>query len=211
MPALYNTNTNSQSSGAAVLPGAAGDGEAFSWNPGGSPAIVEGPGEGGRGGEGGDGAGQGEHRAEVRPNRQGAGLATDWRVCITICFSSSLYTCTVPCYQLTFDADLFLVGPRVPLQVAGAAAVVPRLFPPDALQHQAGPADQDPALQVLLHLPPVLQPLQLVHSGVRLDLALEKHVLALVYDLRVEGETKSEVQAGWILKFCISVFFIIKL
>ena len=52
---------------------------------------------------------------------------------------------------LTFDRDLEAVGLRVPLEVARHAGVVPGLVPGHALQHQAGAADEDALLYVLIH------------------------------------------------------------
>ena len=53
--------------------------------------------------------------------------------------------------RLTFDRDLEGVGLRVPLEVAGHAGVVSGLGPGDALQHQAGAADQHALLYVLIN------------------------------------------------------------
>ena len=47
--------------------------------------------------------------------------------------------------------DVDSVGHCVPLEVAGGAAVGPGLVPADALQHEAGAADQDAPLLVLHH------------------------------------------------------------
>ena len=53
--------------------------------------------------------------------------------------------------RLTSDLDVDSVGHRVSLEVAGVAAVCPGLVPADALQHEAGAADEDAPLLVLHH------------------------------------------------------------
>ena len=53
--------------------------------------------------------------------------------------------------RLTFYLDREAAWLRVPLEVAGHAGVGPGLGPGHTLQHQAGAADEDALLYVLVH------------------------------------------------------------
>ena len=61
------------------------------------------------------------------------------------------YAGVFPPDQLTFYLDLEAVRLRVPLEVAGHAGVDPGLGPGHTLQHQAGAADEDTLLYILVH------------------------------------------------------------
>lgn len=61
------------------------------------------------------------------------------------------------CHQfplvLTFDLDVDDPGGGVPLEVAGVAAVVPRLVPADSLEDETVPRNENSPADVLLHAP----------------------------------------------------------
>ena len=54
---------------------------------------------------------------------------------------------------VTSDVDVDSVGHCVPLEVAGVAAVVPRLVPGDALEDETVPRNENSSADVLLHAP----------------------------------------------------------
>ena len=61
------------------------------------------------------------------------------------------YAGIFPPDRLTFYLDFEAVRLRVPLEVTGHAGVGPGLGPGHTLQHQAGAADEDTLLYVLVH------------------------------------------------------------